>query len=506
MKKLLLMNELSLLIVFLVAILLGGFLGYLLTHFRNKAKLDTLQERNSQLMLHSENFKSQIQQQLSDLKEQAQEAKLAAEKQFSDACKERESIREEKDFLRTELTRRNSEYQNLLQRNEEQKAEVEQLQEKFSKEFENLANKIFEQKSEKFTLQNKENLQNILSPLQEKILNFEKRVEDTHKDSIGRNSQLQEQIRGLKELNEQMSKEATNLTKALKGDSKTQGNWGELVLERVLEKSGLEKDREYFVQTSFLTENGKRAIPDVVIHLPGDKKMIIDSKVSLTAYERFVNDEEEANRPSHLKQHISSLKHHIEGLSAKNYHQLYQIESPDFVLLFVPIEPAFAVAINSDNGLYNWAFEKNIVIVTPTTLLATLRTIDSMWHSEKQQQNAIDIANLAGALYDSFTSLTEELSKVGRQLGTVQRSYDGAMKKLTGKGNLITRIEKLKKMGARANKQIDRDLLSRAETGNEEYGTPEAEDLGNLLQPETLQEIKEFSTQKSQTDSDGQEI
>lgn len=507
------MDEISLLIAFPVALLIGGFIGYLLTHFRNKAKLNTLQERNSQLMLQSENFKAQIQQQLTDLKEQAREAKISAEKQFSDVCKERESIREEKDFLRTELTRRNSEYQNLQQRNEEQKAEVAQLQEKFTKEFENLANRIFEQKSEKFTLQNKENLQNILNPLQEKILNFEKKVEDTHKDNIGRNSQLQEQIRGLKELNEQMSREATNLTKALKGDSKIQGNWGELVLERVLEKSGLEKNREYFVQTSFLTENGKRAIPDVVIHLPGDKKMIIDSKVSLNAYERFVNDEEETNRPNHLKQHINSLKHHIEGLSAKNYHQLYQIESPDFVLMFVPIEPAFAVAINSDNGLYNWAFEKNIVIVTPTTLLATLRTIDSMWHSEKQQQNAIDIANLAGSLYDSFTSLTEELSKLGRQMGTVKKTFDGAMRKLTGRSNLITKVEKLKKMGASASKQIDQRLVSKAELGNEENEITDGE-LGDGRLPQgeieelkdALREVEDPGGAEIQTNTDAKEI
>ena len=479
------MNELYLIIGFILFLTLGALIGYFLASLRNKGVQAALLERNSQVLLQFENYKAQIQQQISDLREQAQEAKTAAEKQFSDACAEREAIREEKDFLRTELTRRNSEYQNLQQRNEEQKSEVEQLQEKFTKEFENLANKILEQKSEKFTLQNKENLQNILNPLQEKILHFEKKVEDTHKDSIGRNSQLQEQIRGLKELNEQMSREANNLTKALKGDSKVQGNWGELVLERVLEKSGLEKDREYFVQTSFLQENGKRVIPDVVIHLPGNKKMIIDSKVSLRAYELFVNEEEASLRSDHLKQHISSIKHHIEGLSAKNYHQLYQIESPDFVLMFVPIEPAFAVALNSDNGLYTWAFEKNIVIVTPTTLLATLRTIDSMWHSEKQQQNALEIASLAGTLYDSFTNLTEEMLKVGRQLGTVQKTYSGAMRKLTGKGNLITKVEKLKKMGASANKQINPSLLSKAAMEKEAESKEEDVEEFESEEPET---------------------
>ena len=289
-------------------------------------------------------------------------------------------------------------------------------------------------------------------------------MEDTHKESIDRHAMLRQQIIGLKELNEQMSKEATNLTKALKGDSKIQGNWGELVLERVLEKSGLEKDREYFVQNSFTNEEGKRMLPDVVLHLPDHKKMIIDSKVSLTAYERFISEEDdEALKNRYLKEHVSSLKKHVEQLSAKNYQDIYKIESPDFVLLFVPIEPAFAIAINNDTNLYTWAFEKNIVIVTPTTLLATLRTIDSMWTNEKQQQNALEIATQAGALYDSFTNLTDELIKVGKQLGTVQGSYESAMKKLTGRGNLINRVEKLKKLGAKASKHIDNKLLKRAE-------------------------------------------
>ena len=395
----------------------------------------------------------------------AQEEKLS--ERFDSVISEREEIRKEKDFLNNELIRRTSQLDNMAEKNRAQKEEVEKLQEKFTKEFENLANKILDNKSEKFTKQNKDNLDVILKPLQEKIDKFEKKVEETHKESIDRHAMLRQQIIGLKELNEQMSKEATNLTKALKGDSKIQGNWGELVLERVLEKSGLEKDREYFMQASFTTHEGKRVLPDVVLHLPDNKKMIIDSKVSLVAYERFVNEDDEQERLTELKDHVGSLRRHIEQLSAKNYQDLYEIESPDFVLLFVPIEPAFAVAINHDNSLYNWAFEKNIVIVTPTTLLATLRTIDSMWNNEKQQQNAIEIAKQAGALYDSFTNLTDELIKVGKQIGTVQGSYENAMKKLTGKGNLITRVEKLKKLGAKANKHIDEKLLKRAEEEDE---------------------------------------
>lgn len=436
-------------IVFLIgslSALAGAYLGNLIAQLRNKTQTGKLEERINQLKEQEEKLQERLQHTID----------------------ERETIRKEKDFLNTELVKRNAQNDNLERKLNEQKEELEKLQEKFTAEFENLANKILDTKSEKFTKQNKENLDLILKPLQEKIATFEKRVEDTHKESIDRHAMLRQQIIGLKELNEQMSKEATNLTKALKGDSKLQGNWGELVLERVLEKSGLEKDREYFVQTSFTNEDGKRVLPDVVLHLPDNKKMIIDSKVSLVAYERFVNEEEDDAKAQFLKEHINSLKKHIEQLSAKNYQDIYKIESPDFVLLFVPIEPAFAVAINHDSGLYNWAFEKNIVIVTPTTLLATLRTIDSMWNNEKQQQNALEIATQAGALYDSFTSLTDELIKVGKQIGTVQGTYETAMKKLTGRGNLITRVERLKKLGAKASKNIDQKLLKRAEEDEDE--------------------------------------
>lgn len=264
-------------------------------------------------------------------------------------------------------------------------------------------------------------------------------------------------------MNQQMSKETINLTKALKGDSKSQGNWGELVLERVLEKSGLEKDREYFVQQSFVQDGGRRLLPDVVIHLPDSKKMIIDSKVSLTAYEQYINEEDENLRGTHLKEHLNSLKRHIEQLSAKKYEDLYEIESPDFVLLFVPIETAFSVATNEDTSIYNRAFEKNIVIVTPSTLLATLRTIDTMWTNEKQQRNAIEIARQAGALYDKFNGLLQDLIAVGKRIDDSKKEYSNAMNKLVeGRGNLIVSVEKLKKMGAKAKKALPENILDRA--------------------------------------------
>ncbi|WP_372746909.1 DNA recombination protein RmuC [Lutibacter sp.] len=360
-----------------------------------------------------------------------------------------------------------SELKNLEEKLQENKNEVEKLQEKFSKDFEILANKILEEKSNKFTEQNKENLKTILNPLQEKIQTFERKVEETHKESIDYHAALRQQIVGLKDLNLQMSKETINLTKALKGDSKMQGNWGELVLERVLEKSGLEKNSEYFVQQSFVNDEGKRIMPDVVIHLPDEKKMIIDSKVSLTAYEQYVNSDDESQKAQFIKEHVNSLKRHIEQLSEKKYEDIYKIDSPDFVLLFIPIEPAFAVALNNDNQLYNKAFEKNIVIVTPTTLLATLRTIDSMWNNEKQQKNAIEIALQAGRLYDQFVNLTDDLIKVGNQLKTVQGSYDGTMKKLTGAGNLIRKVESIRKLGAKGTKNFNDKLLERAEESDD---------------------------------------
>ncbi|MDA8650667.1 MAG: DNA recombination protein RmuC [Flavobacteriaceae bacterium] len=373
------------------------------------------------------------------------------------------TLQREKEQVQEQLIRTQANNDHLTAKLSDQKKELEHIQERFTSEFENLAQKILDAKSEKFTKQNKESLNHVLKPLQEKIEQFEKRVESTHKDNIDYHASLRQQIIGLTQLNEQMSREATNLTKALKGDSKLQGNWGELVLERVLEKSGLEKDREYYVQQSFTTDTGQRVLPDVVLHLPEGKKMIIDSKVSLTAYERFVNAEDQNEQGQQLKEHVGSLKKHVEQLGAKNYHDLYDIESPDFVLLFVPIEPAFAVALNHDNSLYNWAFEKNIVIVTPTTLLATLRTIDSMWTNEKQQQNAIEIATHAGRLYDAFVRLSDDLLKVGEQMDRAKGTYADAMNKLSeGKGNLVGRVERLKKLGAKASKQQNEKLLKRA--------------------------------------------
>ena len=367
--------------------------------------------------------------------------------------------------IKSELSAQNENLQKLL---DTQKEEIVKIQEEAKLQFENLANKILEEKTLKFTEQNQQNLKNILNPLQEKITDFEKKVENTHKESIDYHAALRQQILGLKEMNLQMSKETLNLTKALKGDSKIQGNWGELVLERVLEKSGLEKGREYEIQKSFTTEEGNRVQPDVIINLPDGKKMIVDSKVSLTAYEKYMNEEDDEQKSSFLKEHVNSLKRHVEQLGSKNYQHLYQMESPDFVLLFIPIEPAFAIALNEDTQLYNKAFERNIVIVTPSTLLATLRTIDSMWTNQKQQENAYEIARQAGALYDKFDGFVTDLVKIGKKMDEAKTEYEGAMNKLVdGKGNLITSVQKLKIMGAKAKKSLPDAILNRANSSLE---------------------------------------
>ena len=433
-------DNLILILAIIIFAVIGFLLGMYFTNLKSKGTQSTLEERQNQ----SANTINELKENLSKIEN------------------EREEIRREKDFLNSELTRKNTEYENLQQLNLKRDAELEERQEQLRKDFELLATRILDEKSEKFTLQNKENIKNILNPLQEKIKTFEEKVDLTQKESISMHSALKEQLLGLKDLNQQMTKEATNLTRALKGDSKTQGNWGELVLERVLEKSGLEKDREYFVQQSFTLENGSRVMPDVVLHLPDGKKMIIDSKVSLTDYERLVNADEDDKAPF-LKAHVNSIKKHVDQLSEKNYQDLYDIASPDFVLMFIPIEPAFAVVVNEDNSIYNKAFEKNIVIVTPSTLLATLRTIDSMWNNEKQQQNAIEIAKQAGALYDKFEGLVSDLTGVGKKIDAAKSDYSAAMNKLVdGSGNLISRVEKIKKLGAKANKSLPASIVKRA--------------------------------------------
>lgn len=418
-------------------------IGFLIGNYIQKIKIDSF-------IISNKDKEETYQRSLGDLQH-----RLIQETQ------EKELFRRQKDELTLVLTKNESEKEFLTTKLKEKTQETELLQEKFSKEFENLANKILEEKSSKFTEQNKENIKNILTPLQEKIKDFEQKVEFSQKENISIHSALKQQLIDLQNQNIRITKEAENLTKALKGDSKIQGNWGELVLEKVLEKSNLEKGREYTIQESFTREDGTRAIPDVVIHLPDGKKMIIDSKVSLTDYERFINAEEET-KALYLKQHVASIKRHIDQLSSKKYEDLY-IDSPDFVLMFIPIEPAFAIALQNDDSLYTKAFAQNIVIVTPTTLLATLRTIDSMWTNQKQQENAYEISRQAGALYDKFEGFVTDLIKIGKKMDEAKSEYGNAMNKLVdGKGNIVRSIEKLKIMGVKSKKSLPEALIKRA--------------------------------------------
>ncbi len=358
---------------------------------------------------------------------------------------------------------------NLIQKLDEQKAELENLQEKFTKEFENLANKIFEEKSSKFTNQNKENLIDILKPLQEKIKDFETKVNDTHISETEQRTRLATEIRKLYELNQKMTEDANNLTKALKGDSKTQGNWGELILESILEKSGLQKGIQYVVQQSLTSEDGSKQKPDVIVHLPEEKHIIIDSKVSLKDYEAYCSADTEEEKAGYLKKHIDSIKNHIKGLSVKKYQTLYDLKSLDFVIMFVPIEPAFSVAVQNELGIWNDAFDKNIVLISPATLLATLRTIANIWKQDSQNNNALEIAKQSGALYDKFVGFIDDMVRVGKQMDTAKETYGDAMKKLSdGSGNLIRKIENIKKLGANASKQLPQNLLDRAGIDEEE--------------------------------------
>ena len=393
-----------------------------------------------------------------------EERNLIAEKSLEQAKTELNAERAKVIELSSKNSAVNADNINLEQKLADQRKELDDLQSKFTKEFENLANKIFEEKSQKFTEQNKTNLDDILKPLGERIKEFEKKVNDVYINETKERASLAEQIRNLHELNQQMTKEATNLTRALKGDSKTQGNWGEFILESILEKSGLVKDREYTIQASVKNEEGRLLRPDVIINLPENKSMVIDSKVSLTAYEQYSSSDDDAERTGYLNDHILSVKNHIKRLSPKEYQNLYGLQSLDFVLMFIPIEPAFAAAVQSDYNIFYEAFEKNIVIVSPTTLLATLRTIASLWKQEKQNRNAIEIAKQSGELYDKFVGFMEDLVSVGNNIRQTKDNYDKAMNKLVdGRGNLIKRVENIKQLGAKTTKSLPNSLLDRAE-------------------------------------------
>ncbi len=338
----------------------------------------------------------------------------------------------------------------------EQERAINDIQQKFQLEFQNVANKLLDEKSQKFVETNRANLDVLLNPLKENIKAFEEKVDKVYNMEAAERNTLKGVITQLMDLNKLISNEAQNLTKALKGDNKKQGNWGEVILERVLERSGLVKDQEYRLQASLTGIDGSRLQPDVVIDLPDEKHLIIDSKVSLIAYERLVNCETEDERKLYSKAHVESIRSHVQGLSSKNYHDLYQINSPDFVLLFIPIESSFSFAVQIDAELFSDAWDKRVVIVSPSTLLATLRTIASIWKQERQNRNVLEIARLSGAMYDKFVGFVNDMESIGKNIKQSQSAYDSAINKLTeGNGNLTKTAEKIKSLGAKANKQLD---------------------------------------------------
>ncbi len=428
----------------------GLAVGFLVAFLFFKLKTKSVENK---LLLSSSEFektKAQLDERVRNLQTEKEnlEKKLEAEEELSSQQADR-------------LARAEVEFANMKEKLDTQKKELEDLQKKFTTEFENIAHKILKQNSQEFTQVNQKNIGDILNPLKEKILLFEKKVEETYEKGLKDQTDLKAELKKLHDLNLKISDEATNLTRALKGDVKKQGNWGEVVLERILERSGLnEGEQGYQKQFSDISEDGKRILPDIVINLPDNKHIIIDAKVSLIAYDRAVNCSTEEERVSHIKDHLISLKKHIKGLSEKHYQTASKLNSPDFVLLFIPIEASFSVAIQEDQELFSYAWDSKVVIVSPSTLLATLRTISSIWQQENQTKYAMEIARQGGALYDKFVGFIIDMENIGKNLDTTRKTFDAALNKLhSGSGNLVKRAENIKKLGAKATKEIPQKYL-----------------------------------------------
>jgi DNA recombination protein RmuC len=444
-------------IYLLVGVLLGGVAAFLYLRAKNEKGKHSAEK----LLLENEKL---FQQQKVEVEKQSllwEERYHMLKVESAEWKKELEHTRGENTDLFGRLEKAKVEYLNLKEKLETQKAELEQIHKKFTTEFENVATKILEKNSEKFTAANQKNIGEILTPLREKIQGFEKKVEETYEKGLKDQTDLRAELKKLHDLNSKISEEASNLTKALKGDVKKQGNWGEVVLERILERSGLnEGEQGYQKQFSDTSEDGKRILPDIVINLPDNKHIIVDSKVSLIAYERAVNAEREEERQKFVKEHLLSIKMHIKGLSEKHYQTASKLNSPDFVLLFIPIESSFSLAIQEDQELFSFAWDQKVVLVSPSTLLATLRTISSIWQQENQTRNALEIAKQGGALYDKFVGFINDMENLGKNLDTTRKTYDLAINKLhVGSGNLVRRAENIKKLGAKTTKELPRELL-----------------------------------------------
>jgi len=456
------MTSVTLLIVFSTALL-----SFLLTYglsaraFKrrlsaNAEQLRTLEQQlaeREQRLAESQNARSALQSSL----DEKQQYLLKVEQQLQEARQKGETLAAEKATLQAD-------YKNMQARLAEQKEELQRFHQQFEAQFKNLAEKILEEKSRKFTEQNKTNLGELLNPLRERLGEFQKKVEDSDKQGAMRSAALGEQLKSLRELNQQITQDAKSLTEALRGDSKTQGNWGEMQLERILEKANLQKDLHYRKEQSYQNEEGAQQRLDYIIDLPDGKHLILDSKVSLTAYARYTEAAEDQQKALYLKQHLQSLHAHIKLLSERDYQRLYQINSPDYVLLFVANEPALNLALREDPEIFDKALARNLVLVSSTTLLATLRTISYIWKQDAQNKNAEEIARQAGNLYDKFVNFAEDLTKLGNQMETATKTYRAAMTKLVdGNGNIVRRVENLKKLGAASTKELHPKLLKRAE-------------------------------------------
>jgi len=375
--------------------------------------------------------------------------------EFKELEKDYRLLSDEKNGLERDHAVLQTRHEDALTTHDEKIKLLDEAKETLKQQFNQLANEIFESKSKRFTESSEERLQLLLKPFREQISSFAKQTEERFVKENSERAVLHKELSRLRELNEQITQDAKNLTNALKGENKTQGNWGEIVLERILEESGLREGMEYQTQGSFKGEEGNTLRPDVIIHLPQEKDIVIDSKVSLVAYERFMSADDPSEKEAALKQHLSSINAHIKGLSEKKYEKLEGIHTLDFILLFMPIEGAFLLALEQDGSFFSRAYEQNIMIVSPSTLLVTLRTIEHIWRTERQEQNAQEIARQAEALYDKFVAFVEDLNKIGDQIGKTQESYEKALNKLsTGKGNLLRRVETMKKLGLKPKKSL----------------------------------------------------
>lgn len=433
----------------LLALITGGAVTWIAINSRTRKNLASLES-------NLRNLQSEISQ-VSFERDQLRDDNIRKENQL-------DTQQDEIVLLNRQLAESQTSHKNLELRLSEQKADLEKLNEKFTTEFQNLANKIFEEKSQKFTDQNKEKLNELLNPLRERIFEFQKKIEDTHNAGEKRGAALNQQLNHLRDLNQQITTEAKSLTMALRGDSKAQGNWGEMQLESILQKAGLQKDIHYTREDNYKTEEGKNQRLDFIIHLPDGKHLILDSKVSLTAYSRYFDTDDEEEQKRHVKDHMNSLYAHMKQLGDKNYQNLYGINPPDYVMMFIANEPALTIALSEDRSIFEKALDKNLVIVTPSTLMATLRTVAMIWNQDLQNKNAEEIARQAGALYDKFVGFTDDLTKIGTQLQTVSTTYTESMKKLVdGRGNLVRRAEQLRELGAKTTKAQNTKYLDRAD-------------------------------------------